>query len=232
VLLKDVDLPENSFICFDKGYVDYEQYEAFTQKKIWYVTRLKDNALYQAREEFDIPDDAHAGVLKDEEIELLYGKNNKLKHKARRIAYWDEDNKRVFEFITNNFDLAAEEIAMIYKKRWQIELLFKQLKQNFPLKYFLGDNENAIIIQIWAAMIANLLMTILKSKVKKKWAFSNMMSIVRHQLMSYINVYAFFEDPEKSWRKLIAMEKERERLRYNNPQRTLFDLEGLTFEKT
>jgi IS4 transposase len=104
----------------------------------------------------------------------------------------DGENKRVFEFITNSFDLQAEEIAMIYKKRWQIELLFKQLKQNFPLKYFLGDNENAIIIQIWSTMIANLLLTILRSKIKKQWAFSNMMSIVKHQLMSYINVYAFF----------------------------------------
>ena len=110
---------------------------------------------------------------------------------------------------------------MIYNKRLQIELLFKQLKQNFPLKYFLGDNENAIIIQIWAAMIANLLLTILRSKIKKKWAFSNMMSIVKHQLMSYINVYSFFEDPEKSWRKVIAEEKERERMRYQDPQMTL-----------
>lgn len=110
----------------------------------------------------------------------------------------DGENKRVFEFITNSFDLQAEEIAMIYKKRWQIELLFKQLKQNFPLKYFLGDNENAIIIQIWSTMIANLLLTILRSKIKKQWAFSNMMSIVKHQLMSYINVYAFFKDPEKT----------------------------------
>ena len=117
--------------------------------------------------------------------------------------------------------MEAEEIAMIYKKRWQIELLFKQLKQNFPLKYFLGDNENAIIIQIWAAMIANLLLTMLRSKIKKKWAFSNMMSIVKHQLMSYINVYSFFEDPEKSWRKVIAEEKERERMRYQDPQMTL-----------
>ena len=221
VLLKDVVLPENSFICFDKGYVDYEQYEVFTSKMIWYVTRLKDNALYKANQEFDIPDDAHAGVLKDEEIELGYGKNKELRHKARRIAFWDDENGRVFEFITNNFDLEAEEIAMIYKKRWQIELLFKQLKQNFPLKYFLGDNENAIIIQIWAAMIANLLLTILRSKIKKKWAFSNMMSIVKHQLMSYINVYSFFEDPEKSWRKVIAEEKERERMRYQDPQMTL-----------
>lgn len=228
VLLKDVDLPENSFICFDKGYVDYEQYEIFTEKKIWYVTRLKDNALYLAKQEFDIPDDAHAGVLKDEEIELSYGKNKELKHKARRVAFWDDENRRVFEFITNNFDLSAEEIALIYKKRWQIELLFKQLKQNFPLKYFLGDNENAIIIQIWAAMIANLLLTILRSKIKKQWAFSNMMSIVKHQLMSYINVYAFFEDPERTWRKVIAEEKARERIRNNNPQTALtFEYEGL-----
>ena len=159
--------------------------------------------------------------LKDEEIELAYGKNKELRHKARRIAFWDDENGRVFEFITNNFDLEAEEIAMIYKKRWQIELLFKQLKQNFPLKYFLGDNENAIIIQIWAAMIANLLLTILRSKIKKKWAFSNMMSIVKHQLMSYINVYSFFEDPEKSWRKVIADEKERERMRYQDPRMIL-----------
>ena len=221
VLLKDVVLPENSFICFDKGYVDYEQYEVFTTKKIWYVTRLKDNALYKAKQEFDIPDEAHPGVLKDEEIELSYGKNKELKHKSRRIAFWDDENKRVFEFITNNFDLSAEEIALIYKKRWQIELLFKQLKQNFPLKYFLGDNENAIIIQIWAAMIANLLLTILRSKIKKQWAFSNMMSIVKHQLMSYINAYAFFEDPEKTWRKKIAEEKERERMRNHDPQMTL-----------
>ena len=229
VLLKDVVLPENSFICFDKGYVDYEQYEVFTSKMIWYVTRLKDNALYKAKQEFDIPDDAHAGVLKDEEIELAYGKNKELRHKARRIAFWDDENGRVFEFITNNFDLEAEEIAMIYKKRWQIELLFKQLKQNFPLKYFLGDNENAIIIQIWAAMIANLLLTILRSKIKKKWAFSNMMSIVKHQLMSYINMYAFFEDPEKTWRKVVAEQKERERMRTNDPQLVISFNKGAYF---
>jgi len=221
VLLKDVVLPENFFICFDKGYVDYQQYEVFTGKKIWYVTRLKDNALYVAKQEFDIPDEAHPGVLKDEEIELAYGRNKGLRHKARRIVFWDGENKRVFEFITNSFDLQAEEIAMIYKKRWQIELLFKQLKQNFPLKYFLGDNENAIIIQIWSTMIANLLLIILRSTIKKQWAFSNMMSIVKHQLMSYINVYAFFEDPEKTWRKIVAEEKERERIRNNSSQTKL-----------
>ena len=196
-------LTAGSIITFDKGYVDYAQYEAFTKSSIWYVTRLKDNALYQARKEYDIPDEADSGVLKDEEIVLYYGDNKKQEHRARRIAYWDDENKRLFEFITNNFELSAEKIALIYKKRWQIELLFKQLKQNFPLKYFLGDNENAIEIQIWIAMLANLLITLVKGRVKRKWAFSNLVSIIRQQLMSYINIYDFLQDPEGSWRTII-----------------------------
>ncbi|RPJ57185.1 MAG: IS4 family transposase [Dehalococcoidia bacterium] len=204
LFLKDaMNLPSGSIITFDKGYVDYEQYESFTEKSIWYVTRLKDNALYKARKEFDIPDDSDSGVLKDEEIVLFYGVNKSQEHKARRIAYWDNENERLFEFITNNMELEAEKIAYIYKKRWQIELIFKQLKQNFPLKYFLGDNENAIEIQIWAAMIANLLITLVRSRLRRNWAFSNMVSIIRQQLMNYINIYAFLEDPEKSWLTLI-----------------------------
>jgi hypothetical protein len=224
MFLKEVfHLAPGSIITFDKGYVDYAQYEAFTESSIWYVTRLKDNALYQAREEFDIPDDAHSGVLKDEEIILYYGEKKKEEHRARRIAYWDSENSRLFEFITNNFELTAEKIALIYKKRWQIELLFKQLKQNFPLKYFLGDNENAIEIQIWAAMLANLLLTLVRSKVKRSWAFSHLVSVVRQQLMSYINIYHFLEDPEGSWRELIKENK----MKYQN---SLFpELQGAYF---
>jgi len=202
------NLTAGSIITFDKGYVDYATYEAFTQCSIWYVTRLKDNALYQAREEFDIPDDADSGVLKDEEIILFYGDKKQKQHLARRIAYWDNENGRFLEFITNNFELPAEKIALIYKKRWQIELLFKQLKQNFPLKYFLGDNENAIEIQIWTAMLANLLITLVKSRVKRSWAFSNLVSIIRQQLMNYINIYYFLEDPEGSWRQIVKEKRE------------------------
>lgn len=202
------NLPSGSIITFDKGYVDYARYEAFTQKEIWYVTRLKSNAQYASGEEYDIPDEADFGVLKDEEIVLHYGEKKTMEHKARRIAYWDDEKKRVFEFITNNFDLPAEKIALIYKKRWQIELLFKQLKQNFPLKYFLGDNENAIEIQIWAAMLANLLITLVKSRIRKSWAFSNLVSIIRQQLMNYINIYAFLEEPEKTWLAIVKKNKE------------------------
>lgn len=206
-LKEAINLAAGSIITFDKGYVDYGQYEEFTQKSIWYVTRLKDNALYKAKKEYDIPDEADTGVLKDEEITICYGENKSKEHQARRIAYWDSKNERLFEFITNNFELPAEKIALIYKKRWQIELLFKQLKQNFPLKYFLGDNENAVELQIWAALLANLLITLVRSKVKRSWAFSNLVSLIRKQLMNYINIYSFLENPEKSWLKIIEENK-------------------------
>jgi hypothetical protein len=106
-------LSTGSIITFDKGYVDYEKYEAFTKSSIWYVTRLKDNALYEARKEFDIPDNADTGVLKDEEIILKYGDKKQFVHSTRRIAYWDSENNRLFEFITNNFELTAEKVALI-----------------------------------------------------------------------------------------------------------------------
>jgi len=207
VLLSEVHLEKGSFITFDKGYVDYAEYERFTQEGVFYVTLIKDNAKYEIGEEYDIPDEADSGVLKDEEIILRYGTKGKKKHRSRKIAYWDAKNGRLLEFITNNFEKEAEKIVLTYKKRWQIELLFKQLKQNFPLKYFLGDNQNAIEIQIWIAMLANLLLMLIKSRVKRQWSFSNMVSVIRQQLMSYINIYRFLEDPEGSWRQVINEQK-------------------------
>ncbi len=208
--LKEVnDLPKDSIVTFDKGYVDYKQYQLLTEASIYYVTRLKDNAKYKAGKEHDIADTTDCRVLKDEEIILNYGENKKEEHRARRIAYWDGENNRLFEFITNNFELAPERIALIYKYRWKIELLFKQLKQNFPLKYFLGDSQNAIEIQIWSVMIANLLIMLVKSRIKRSWAFSNIVSLIRRQLMSYNCIYKFLQDPEGSWNEIIKANEEK-----------------------
>ena len=88
-------------------------------------------------------------------------------------------------------------------RRWQIEILFKQLKQNFPLKYFYGDSVNAIESQIWVTMIANLLLTVIHKRLERKWAFSNMVTMIRRMLMYYIDLYAFLEDPEGLWNTLI-----------------------------
>jgi hypothetical protein len=208
--LKEINLPGGSFITFDKAYNDYSQYKRFTDKNVWFVTLQKENAVYEAGKEYDIPDNIDEGVIKDESIFLTYKEGGIEKQlKVRRIAYWSEARERLLIFITNNFDLTADLIALIYKKRWQIETLFKQLKQNFPLKYFVGDNVNAIEIQLWVSLIANLLLTVVKSKIKRGWAFSNMISIIRLHLMNYIDIYKFLNDPEKAWLKIVR-EKRKE----------------------
>jgi hypothetical protein len=140
--LKELNLKKGSYVVFDKGYVDYEQYSQWTLDDIFIVTRQKDNAAYTSINEFDIDDKVDDGVLKDERIQLT--KKNGEPFELRRIAYWHAPHKKVYEFITNNFELSPDKIADIYKNRWQIESMFKRLKQSFPLKYFLGDNQNAI----------------------------------------------------------------------------------------
>jgi len=196
IFLKDLELKKGSYVVFDKGYNDYEQYLEWTLENIYFVTRQKDNAVYDSLEEFEIEDEIDPGVLKDERIEVEKGDK---KIELRRIAYWYEPHNKVYEFITNNFELSAEKIAEIYKNRWQIEKMFKRLKQNFPLKYFLGDNQNAIEIQIWVSLIIQLIMLVIQRKVKRSWAYSNMVSIVRYHLMTYINLFKFLENPEADW---------------------------------
>ena len=99
------------------------------------------------------------------------------------------------------FDLRPDMIAALYKIRWQIELLFKQLKGNFPLKYFLGDNENAIKIQIYCALIVNLLLTVVQKRLKRCWAFSNLVSFCRIHLFNYLHLMRFLENPERDWQR-------------------------------
>ena len=206
--LKHIDLAKGSIIVFDRAYNDYKQYARFTSDEIFFVTREKKSAVFQQGKVFKILDNTDSGVVKDEEIFLTYREDKKqLKLRTRRITYYEEKSRKTLIFITNNFELDAETIAAIYKKRWQIETLFKQLKQNFPLKYFLGDNQNAIEIQIWVSMIANLLVTLIKNRIKRKWAFSNLVSLIRMHLMNYINIYKFLEDPEKSWKNLLKKRK-------------------------
>src|SRR5690606_5561786 len=201
--LKHLQLEQGKIAVFDKGYNDYKTFDEFTQNGVFFVTRLKSNAVYESVTENEIPSYIDNGVIKDEIIRVdIKEKGKYLKTtELRRIAYWDDEHQRCFEFITNLIGMNAGHIALIYKKRWQIELLFKQLKQNFPLKFFLGDNENAIKIQIWCALIVNLLITVIHKKIKRKWAFSNLASFCRLHLFNYIHLMKFLENPEKDWLK-------------------------------
>lgn len=202
VFLKDLDLKKGSFVVFDKGYVDYEQYQQWTLDDIFFVTRQKDNARYTSIEEFDIPDHVDDAVLKDEKITLTDKSGGEFQ--LRRIAFWHEEKRKVYEFITNNYDLKADKVADIYKNRWQIETMFKRLKQNFPLKYFLGDNQNAIEIQIWVSLIIQLIMLVIQRKAERSWAYSNMMSVIRYHLMTYIDLFKFLKNPESKYEEITT----------------------------
>ena len=188
--LQFIKLPAGSYLTFDKGYNNYQQYAAFTAAGVFFITRQKDNAVYTSVSEKILTKKMPDAILKEEIIEQNYkdinGKTQVLQ--LRRIAWWDSKGKRTYEFISNNFELEAQVIADIYKYRWRIELFFKKLKGNFPLHYFLGDNQNAIEIQIWCALIALLLLSHIHYQNKSKMAFSNMVSILRMHLPSYISI--------------------------------------------
>ena len=200
--IQHVSFNQDTIYCFDKGYVDYELFERFNKEQIPFVTRIKDNAKFISQEEYSLDNCTDNAVLKDEQIALDIRENGIIVRQLplRRIAYWSEQHHKCYEFITNIYDLQPEQIAQIYRQRWKIELLHKQLKQNFPLNYFLGDNENAIIIQIWCTLIYNLLITIIQRKVeKKKWAFANLCSLIRTHLFNYINLKSFLKNPQKHY---------------------------------
>ena len=210
--LEKLKCDNNTIYIFDKGYNDYKAFKHFTDNKTGFVTRIKDNANYDIVDVKVVSDEIHSGVLSDEIIEIeVKDEQATSKLKVRKVKFYDRENKREFEFITNLFELRADFIAALYKIRWQIELLFKQLKQNFPLRYFLGDNENAIKIQIYCVLIVNLLITVIKKKLKRSWAFSNLVSFCKIHLFNYIQLIQFLENPEKDW---IIDKAEKEQLSF------------------
>lgn len=188
-------------MVFDKGYTDYTQYHHWTQENVFFVTRQKDNAAYRQVQEYDIDQSVDPGVIKDEQIAVHKDEGDVI---LRRIAYYHGGQDRTYIFLTNNYELSSDRIADIYKNRWQIESMFKRLKQNFPLKYFLGDNQNAIEIQIWVSLIAQILMLVVQRKAGRRWAFSNMVGIIRYHLTSYIDLFSFLKNPEQSWHDLTT----------------------------
>ena len=140
-------------------------------------------------------------------------------HNARIITYVDMKKKepKLVSLLTNDMNMELGEIVEIYRKRWMIESLFKQLKQNFPLRYFYGEGANAIKIQIWTTLIANMLLMIMQKRIRRSWSFSGLATMIRIMLMYYVNIYTFLENPEKNWAKMLEKSKK------SPPEPTLFD---------
>ncbi|MFW6351282.1 MAG: IS4 family transposase [Bacteroidota bacterium] len=208
--LKSLELISHSMIVFDKAYNYYHQFALWTKQQVYFVTRMKKNAVYEVIEvkRVHYRKKGKAKVLRDEVVELTYhpeDKNGKRQMKVfkkirlRKVCYQDEKN-RYFEFLTNNFEITAEEVAFLYKKRWGIELLFKKMKQNFQLHYFYGENENAIRTQVWCTLIAQLLMTVIQTIAQTKKAFSVVASLIRIHLISMLDMVELLRSTNMAYR--------------------------------
>ena len=197
--MKGLQLAKGSYVVFDKGYHSHHLYNELDEQGVYWITRPRHNSVIEVIKENAVSAEEHElGVRKDEQIILGHPNKTIAKVKCRRITFYDKVNKRTFEFITNNNRIKASTVAAIYKQRWQIELLFKRLKQNMPLQYFLGDNQNAIKIQIWCTLIADLLLKVSTRGIKRNWAFSNLSSLIRLHLMNYTDLRKFLNNPEQA----------------------------------
>jgi Transposase DDE domain/Domain of unknown function (DUF4372) len=205
VFMPMLKLPAGSVVAMDKGYVNYAVMNQWTQDKVTWVTRLNERAVYEVTENRVVtPHHEKNGVISDDNIILGHQQTQDKRpiQEARLVSYHDQSKNRTFTFLTNNLEFSPLTISNIYQRRWDIELLFKRVKQNFQFHNFLGDNENAIKIQVWCSLIADLLIAIMKRKVdqmrKSKWSFSNIASLIRLHLSTYIDLFKFLLNPDKA----------------------------------
>jgi hypothetical protein len=193
---KEGVMKKGEVALFDKAYNNYALFDQWNKNEIFFVTRLKNNAKEILLEEFELTQETPSNILRDAKIALKYKDDKGLEKqvKLRLVSFYDQEKNKAYYFVTNLFDLPAEQIALLYKKRWEIELLFKKIKQNFPLQYFYGDNKNAIQIQIWCTLIALLLITFMKKQLTKSWSFSNLVSLLQKHLFTYAKFTDFFNN--------------------------------------
>ncbi|MDQ2841961.1 MAG: IS4 family transposase [Acidobacteriota bacterium] len=187
-------LNPGSIVVMDRGYNDYALFGKWTVEKIYFVTRLKDNAAYEMTVECAVP--PNRPIRSDQRIRFTGAQaQNDCPGVLRRVVVWDAVNEREIVLLTNLLEFGSTTIAAIYKDRWAIELFFKALKQNLKVKSFVGTSENALRIQIWTALIAMLLLKWLHHLSKAKWSLSNLASMLRLNLFTYRDLQTWLNDP-------------------------------------
>ncbi len=202
-MLKPSNYQDGDILAIDRAYIDYAKFEELTQRGVVYVTKMKKNLNYEILRDTMIQNEEGLMVYRIQQVSFTkhIKDGEDIIHHARIITYVDikKGKAKLVSLLTNDMEMEAEEIIAIYRKRWAIELVFKQIKQNFPLRYFYGESENAIKVQIWVTLIANLLLMVIQKRIKRSWSFSGLATMLRIMLMYYVNCYTFLEDPERDW---------------------------------
>lgn len=218
-MLKPSTLSKGDIMAMDRAYIDYEKFEQLTQRGVTYVTKMKKNLKYKILSDtmYQTPDGLMEVRIQNVEFIKQKKDGETIRHKSRIITHVDLRKRKLISLLTNDMESDPEEIIAIYRQRWEIELLFKQMKQNFPLKYFYGESANAIKIQIWVTLIANLLLMVMQKGLTRQWSFSGLATMVRITLMYYVDFHSLFNNPEKEWEIILAKASE------SPPEPSLFD---------
>ncbi len=193
-----------TILAIDRGYVDYEWFRELTQEEVYFVTRMKEKAVYEVKAELEVPKDRN--VLSDQ---IIYFPRLRREGEEpvlfRRVEIWDEKKQEPIVFLTNLLEFGATTIAAIYKDRWQVELFFKALKQTLKVKTFVGTSANAVKTQVWTALIAMLVLKYLQLKSKFSWSLSNLAALLRQQLFFYRDLYVWLDDPYQAPPALVGL---------------------------
>ena len=196
----NIPLQKGAVIVADRYYNDFPMLNVWDSKEVNFVIRHKNNLVFDSLAEKELPENPAQHVLKDEIIELS-NKVSKEKYprKLRRVAVWDDENQQTIELLTKNFKWSAQTIADLYKARWEIEVFFRDIKQLLHIKTFIGTSENAVMIQIWTALITILMLKVLKNQAKYGWHLSNLVAFIRLNIFVKIDLQKWldkpFEDP-------------------------------------
>ena len=193
---KSIPIPKDSVVVADRAYTDFKMWNAWDKDRINFVIRLKNTIKYVAKHERELPANIDQHILLDETIILETPKGyDHYPKRLRRVAVWDDVNKKVIELITNQMSWTAVTIAELYKQRWQIETFFKTIKQLMKIKTFVGTSENAVLIQIWTALITLLILKYLKQLARYDWSLSNLMAFMRMTLLVKIDLSEWLNHP-------------------------------------
>jgi hypothetical protein len=194
-VLDVISFEANSFYIMDRGYVDYKRLYKIRQCDAFFVTRTKDNMNY--RRLYSHPVDKNKGVLCDQTIMLNgYYAAKDYPEKMRRVKFRDEETRKVLIFLTDNFHLAAVDIAQLYKHRWKIELFFKWIKQHLKIKSFWGQSENAVKTQIWIAVSVYVLVAIAKKKFMLNQSLYEILQILSISIFEKMPINQLFQQTQ------------------------------------
>jgi len=192
----DIPLLKGSVIVADRFYNDFALLHVWNSNDVYFVVRHKDNLKFKIIEERELPKDKHQHLLKDEIIELTGTKTKeKYPKKLRRVALWDEKNQQTIEVITNQMSWTANTITQLYKARWEVEIFFRDIKQQLHIKSFIGTSQNAVMIQIWTALITILILKALKTQAKHAWYLSNLVAFIRLNLFVKVELHKWLDNP-------------------------------------